>query len=116
MLMQYNVNFCMLQYKFNKLYLRIILLRLKSDGLACCNTDSRVGAVLFEVSVAEVNTEVLLLLSISPQSLTGVDLNIPGHEADDVISSSLSCSSLDSLLELSCTIDNIKGVYYLWLY
>ena len=69
--MQYNVNFCMLQYKLRYL--------------------------------AEVNAEVLLLLSISPRSLSGVDLDIPEHEADEVISSSLSCSSLDSSLELSCT-------------
>ena len=48
-------------------------MQLKSDGLACCNTDSRVGEVLFEVSVAKVNAKVLLLLSISPRSLSGVD-------------------------------------------
>ena len=53
--------------------------------------------------MAEVNVEVLLLLSISPRSLSGVDLDILEHETDDVISSSLSCSSLDSSLELSCT-------------
>ena len=106
MLMQYDVNFCMLQYKFNTLYyglLRITFLQLKSDGLACCNTDSREWAVLFEVSAAEVDAEVLLLLSISPRSLSGVDLDIPEHEAGDVIlivSSLLSCSSLDSSLVL----------------
>ena len=44
-------------------------------------------AVLFEVSAAEVDAEVLLLLHvhISPRSLSGVDLDIPEHEADDVI-------------------------------
>ena len=72
----------------------------ESDGLACCKTDSRERAVLVEVSVA---AEVLLLLSISPRSLCGVDLG----EADDVISSSLSCSSS---LVLSCTKSETKSI------
>ena len=58
------------------------------------------------MSAAEVDAEVLQLLSVSPRSLSGVDLDIPEHEADDVIlivSSLLSCSSLDSSLVLSCT-------------
>ena len=48
--------------------------------------------------------EVLLLLSISPRSLCGVDLG----EADDVISSSLSCSSS---LVLSCIKSETKSIH-----
>ena len=47
--------------------------------------------------ISSLVTPLLLLLSISPRSLSGVDLDIPEHEADDA------CSSLDSSLVLSCT-------------
>ena len=92
-------------------YVRITLFRLKSDVLACCNTDNKEDGAFFVVE----SIVVVLLLSPSRASLVArlVDFDVeevevePDPEVDEMIlmvsSNSLSCSSLDELeASLSC--------------
>ena len=99
-------------FPFSGRLLRIILFRLKSDVLACCNTDNKEDGAFFEVeSIVVVLLLSLLLLSPSRASLIDFDIELVevelNPEVDEIIltvsSTSLSCSSLDELeASISC--------------
>ena len=85
--------------------LRIILFRLKSDVLACCNTGNKEDRAFFEVESIVV---VLLLASLIDFDVEPVEVE-SGPEVDEMIlmvsSTSLSCSSLD---ELETSLSRVK--------